>query len=59
LTILSASRKSICRDIAGVDWKDKEAVKDYYANPESRRKICTRLVGEAAAILGELLDEEQ
>ena len=48
-----------CRDIAGVDWKDKEAVKEYYSNPESSRKICTRLVGEAAAVLGELLDQEE
>lgn len=48
-----------CRDITGVDWKNREAVKEYYANPESSRKICIRLVGEAAAILGELLDQEE
>ena len=48
-----------CSDIAGVDWKNREAVKEYYSNPESSRKICIRLVGEAAAILGELLDQEE
>ena len=47
-----------CSDIAGIDWKDRDAVKDYYSNPESNRRICTRLVGEAAHILGELLEAE-
>ena len=48
-----------CRDIAGVDWKNKEEAKDYYSNPDSSRKICIRLVGEAAYILGELLEQEE
>ncbi len=48
-----------CRDIAGVDWKDREAVSEYYNNPESRRTICTELVGEAAFVLGELLEKEE
>jgi C_GCAxxG_C_C family probable redox protein len=48
-----------CSAITGVDWKNREAVKEYYSNPESSRKICIRLVGEAAAILGELLDQEE
>ena len=47
-----------CRDIARVDWKDRDAVRDYYSNPESSRKTCTELVGEAARILGELLEQE-
>lgn len=47
-----------CRDIAGVDWHDKEAARKYYSDPESRRNICMELVGEAAYILGELLEEE-
>jgi len=47
-----------CRDIAKVDWHDRDAVKNYYSNPESSRKICTKLLGEAAYILGELLEEE-
>jgi hypothetical protein len=48
-----------CRDIAGVDWKNRAAVKEYYNNPESRRKICVELVGEAAFVLGELLEQEE
>jgi C_GCAxxG_C_C family probable redox protein len=48
-----------CRDIAGVDWKNREEVAEYYSNPDSRRKICIKLVGEAACILGELLEQEE
>ena len=47
-----------CRDIANVDWKDRDAVKEYYSNPDSSRKKCIRLVGDAAYILGELLEQE-
>ena len=48
-----------CSDIAGVDWSDKEAVKEYYSNPESSRQDCIKLVGDAACALGELLEEEE
>lgn len=48
-----------CSDIAGIDWKNREAVKDYYSNPDSSRRRCARLVGEAAAILGELIEQEE
>ena len=47
-----------CRDIARLNWGDRDAVKDYYSNPESRRKICMELVGEFARILGEVLERE-
>eukprot|EP00362_Geleiidae_sp_MMETSP1317_P001717 CAMPEP_0201285162 /NCGR_PEP_ID=MMETSP1317-20130820/97131_1 /ASSEMBLY_ACC=CAM_ASM_000770 /TAXON_ID=187299 /ORGANISM="Undescribed Undescribed, Strain Undescribed" /LENGTH=94 /DNA_ID=CAMNT_0047608589 /DNA_START=1 /DNA_END=283 /DNA_ORIENTATION=- len=47
-----------CSDIAGVDWQDKEAVKDYYSNPASSRQRCIKLVGDAAYALGELLEQE-
>lgn len=47
-----------CRDIARVDWKDREAVRAYYADPASRRQECIRLVGEAALVLGQLLVED-
>ncbi|MHB8809096.1 MAG: C-GCAxxG-C-C family protein [Desulfobulbaceae bacterium] len=49
---------SNCRDIARVDWRDRDAVKAYYADPDSRRQECIRLVGEAAEALGRLLEEE-
>jgi C_GCAxxG_C_C family probable redox protein len=47
-----------CRDIAGIDWKDRDAVKEYYANPESSRKVCVKLVGDTAYALGLLLERE-
>lgn len=46
-----------CRDIAGVDWKDRKAVKKYYSDPEGGRKICVKLVGDAAYALGEILEQ--
>ena len=48
-----------CSDIARVDWKDRNAVKAYYADPDSNRKACIKLVGDAAFALGELLEEEK
>ena len=47
-----------CRDIARVDWGDKEAAKQFHTDPESRRKICLELVGEMAKVVGELIEEE-
>ena len=47
-----------CSDIAQVNWQDRIAVKKYYLNPLSSRKICIKLVGDAAFILGELLEAE-
>jgi C_GCAxxG_C_C family probable redox protein len=46
-----------CRDIAGVDWRDRKAVREYYTSQESNRKNCIQLVGEAAYALGVLLEE--
>lgn len=47
-----------CRDIAQVDWRDREAARKFYTDPESRRKICFELVGEMAKVVGELIEEE-
>ena len=47
-----------CSDIAQVDWHDRAAVKNYYMNPLGNRKKCIKLIGDAAYILGELLEEE-
>ena len=47
-----------CKDIARVDWRDKQAVKDFYYNPESRRRICAKLLGDMAYALGEILDKD-
>ena len=47
-----------CCDIAKVDWKNRDAVKNYYSNPESSRKICTKLLGDVAYALGELIEQQ-
>ena len=47
-----------CQDIARVDWKDQPAVKVFYSDPDSRRKLCRQLVGDAAFALGEILDKD-
>lgn len=47
-----------CKDISKVDWKNADSAKEFYANPESRRKICMQLVGDVAQILGEMIEEE-
>jgi C_GCAxxG_C_C family probable redox protein len=47
-----------CSQIARVDWMDRNQVKDFYRNPESRRHHCITIVGETAKALGELLDQE-
>jgi len=47
-----------CLDIARVNWRDPLAVKEYFTNPESRRRICVQLVGDVAQALGEAIDKE-
>jgi len=42
-----------CRDIAGVDWTDAEATKQFYRS--DRLKDCIRMCGDAARLLGEFL----
>jgi len=55
---LTTSMGSInCCDIAKVDWKNRDEVKSYYSNPEGGRKVCIKLVGDAAYELGELIDK--
>ena len=48
-----------CQEIAQVDWHNRDQVKTFYTDPESRRQHCIRVVGEASRILGELLEQEQ
>jgi hypothetical protein len=47
-----------CGQIARVDWMDRDQVKDFYGNPDSRRQHCIKIVGETARALGELLEKE-
>lgn len=46
-----------CREIARVNWSDKEAAFEFHANPGSRRMICAELVGELAYALGEIIEK--
>jgi C_GCAxxG_C_C family probable redox protein len=48
-----------CGDIARLDWKDKQATKDFYENPQSRRQHCVQLVGDVAYAMGELLEQAE
>ena len=48
-----------CRDIAKVNWKDREAVREFYANPDGRRKECITLVGDLAYALGEMMEKSE
>jgi C_GCAxxG_C_C family probable redox protein len=43
-----------CREIAQVNWKDREQVKSFYKSEKSLE--CGRIVGDAAMLLGELLE---
>jgi len=45
-----------CRDIARVDWKDREQVKKFRTDPSGPRKECLRVIAETARALGEILD---
>jgi len=47
-----------CGQIARVNWMDRDQVKDFYNNPDSRRQHCIAVVSETARALGELLDQE-
>jgi hypothetical protein len=46
----------LCRDIAGVDWKDREQAKAFY---KSEKLVeCRRIVGDTAHMVGELIERE-
>ena len=47
-----------CRDIARVDWTDRDAVKAHYEPPEGRGRFCFQVVGDTAKALGEILEKE-
>ena len=47
-----------CVDIARVDWRDREQVKNFYKGSDSRRKYCQQVVGETARALGEIIETE-
>jgi len=44
----------LCRQIAGVDWKDREQAKAFYKSDKVAE--CGRIVGDTAQMVGELLE---
>ena len=47
-----------CIDIARVDWKDRKAVKQFYTDPDSKRKNCIKVVRETSKFLHTLITKE-
>jgi C_GCAxxG_C_C family probable redox protein len=47
--------KTLCRDIAGVDWRNQDEVKKYREGEKFRS--CRILTGKTAKIIGELLEQ--
>jgi len=45
----------LCRDIIGVDWKDKSQARNFHDS--EKYKKCLRITGETAKIVGEILDQ--
>jgi C_GCAxxG_C_C family probable redox protein len=46
-----------CSDIARVNWADREQVKTFYNQPDSRHQYCLKVVEDTASALGEILEE--
>jgi C_GCAxxG_C_C family probable redox protein len=44
----------LCREIAGVDWMDREQAKKFYKSEKALE--CGRIVGDTAQLVGELLE---
>ncbi len=44
-----------CSNIARVDWKDRNSVKSFYKDPDSRRQECLKVIRGTCKILNELL----
>jgi diadenosine tetraphosphate (Ap4A) HIT family hydrolase len=48
-----------CANIARVNFLDREQVKAFHENSDSRRQYCVKVVEETAYALGELLDQAE
>jgi C_GCAxxG_C_C family probable redox protein len=46
----------LCREIAGVDWKDREQAKAFYKSEKIVE--CRRIVAETAHMVGELIERD-
>ena len=47
----------LCRDIIGVDWKDKDQARNFHDSEKYQE--CLRITGETAKIVGEMLEKYQ
>jgi len=47
--------KTLCRNIAGVDWRNQDQVRKFHEGEKFRS--CQTLTGKAARIIGELLEQ--
>lgn len=45
-----------CRDIARVEWRDREQVKAFRSDPSGPRRECLKVIGETAQALGVILE---
>ena len=46
-----------CADIAGVNWKDRQDVKDFYRDTQGRRQNCVRVIRLTCEYLQQLMAE--
>ena len=46
-----------CADIAEVNWHDRASVREFYSNPDSKRKNCVKVIRETSDYLNSLVDE--
>ena len=46
-----------CANIAGVNWKDHSAVKQFYKDPDSTRQNCVKVIRETSDVLYSLMEE--
>ena len=44
----------LCREIARINWKDREQARDFYKSEKALE--CGRIVGDTAVLVGELLE---
>ncbi len=47
-----------CSNIARVDWKDRNSVKSFYKDPNSRRRECVKVIRGTCAILQDILSKK-
>ncbi|MEN6332602.1 MAG: C-GCAxxG-C-C family protein [Smithella sp.] len=56
--IVNRNGSICCRDIACVNWKDRQQAKEFYQGSDAIKR-CYHIVGETALMLGEILEREQ